>query len=1116
MSIALLGLVFTLFGCEKGRGAEPESAGFTLLQSDRTGLDFTNSPQLSEELNVFNYMYFYNGGGLAAGDFNNDGLPDLYFTANRDRNALYINQGDLRFREVTDIAGLAGQPGWTTGASVVDINQDGRLDIYVSQVSGYAGLTGHNQLYINEGVDEAGIPLFSESAQMYGLDQQGFGTQAVFFDYDGDGDLDCFQLNHSVHQNGTFGPRASFADEDRHPLAGDRLLRNDGLPDGKGNGGFTDVSAEAGIIGTALGYGLGVSVGDVNNDGWPDLYVGNDFHENDYLYINQGNGTFREALTEMLRHTSRFTMGVDLADINNDGYTDIFSLDMLPEDPIILKQSLAEDGYDVFRFKLGFGYNPQFSRNTLQLNNGDDTYSEIAAQAGIHATDWSWAPLFFDMDDDGHTDLFISNGIPRRMNDIDWINFKTQDNREQVAEGGEVPDDELDYVTKMPQIKLRNKFYRNSGKLHFQDLSDGVAGAVESYSNSAVYIDLDSDGDLDIVTNNIEDNPFIYRNDLRLKEAEQGDTTGAYLQLRFNGPEGNRNAVGASVIVYGKEKRQRFENYPARGFQSSAQAPLHLGLGDSGAVDSILVVWPDRTYTRIRPDEFNSSISVTYQPNLPLYDFSGIGLSFAGAELSDEAGPLGIRHRHVENQFVDFNREPLIPHMVSTEGPALAVGDITGDGLEDFFVGSAKRERSVFYVQTTRGVFQRMPVPEIEKDSIFEDVDAALADLDNDGDLDLIISAGGNEYEREHEPRRQRSYLNDGSGNFQRHDVLQDVFATASKVLPQDYDGDGLVDLVVTGRVVPNAYGETPKSYLFRNTGNLTFTDVTAEVAPTLSEMGRITDAEWADLNDDGNPDLVVAIEWGYVTALMNEDGRFIPKRLSEQTGWWTSLCVVDADQDGKLDVLAGNFGTNNKLQPDAQHPVRLRVNDFDGNGRQETVLTYFVGDRELPFANYAELVKQLPGLKKKYIYARDFARADPAELFGPSWEDAETLEIQSMVSVLLRQDNYGEFTSEPLPERLQWSSIHAIQQLPDQDDGTRFLVGGNFLNANIEMGWYDAGRLAVLTINRAGEMQVAYPEGAAFGQVRNMEAIELGDTERAYLVAFNNDSLRLYRDSVK
>ena len=1087
--------LFCLAGCGSS-GDDPEGLpeSFHLRTAATTGLTFTNSPPMDDTLNVFSYMYFYNGGGLASGDFDNDGLPDLYFTANRGPNALYLNEGNLKFREVTESAGVSGGTGWSTGAAVVDINQDGWLDIYVMQVSEYAGLQGHNELYVNQGLNSDGLPYFREAAAEFGLDQRGFGTHAVFFDYDGDGDLDCFQLNHSVHQNGTFGPRAQYDPARPHQLAGDRMLRND-------DGRFTDVTAEAGIISTALGYGLGVAVGDVNNDGLPDLYVGNDFHENDYLYLNQGNGTFRETLTSVMDHTSRFTMGVDVKDLDNDGFAEIFALDMLPEDPVILKQSLAEDGFSVFRFKLGYGYNPQFSRNTLQYNRGDGTFSEIAALAGVHATDWSWAPLFFDMDDDGLSDLFISNGIPRRMNDIDWINFKTQDNQVLAGGGSGKPGDELEYVEKMPQIKLRNKFYHNTGDLSFTDWSDRVGGAETSYSNAAVYVDLDGDGDLDVVTNNIEGSPFVYEN-----VAHQ---PGGYLNLRLQGPENNVNAIGASVIVYADSSRQRYEHYPGRGFQSSALGPLHLGLGDTTTIDSILVVWPDGTYQVVAPAGFNALRDVGYRTGLPSYDYSRLGRRPEALIMRDIAAERGIDVTHRENDFVDFNREPLIPHMVSAEGPALAVGDVNRDGRADFFIGSSKWEISRLYLQQADGTFRQGDDAVWRPDSVFEDVDAAFVDLEGDGDLDLVVAAGGNEFEKEQEPRKQRSYLNDGKGNFVRQDVLEGIYATASRVLASDLNGDGKPDLLLTGRVVPNHYGTVPRSYLLINQGNLTFTDETATLAPDLAEAGLVTDAALADLDDDGDPDLVLALEWGPVRILRNEDGRFVGEDATDKHGWWTSLAIEDVDADGDLDILAGNFGTNNKFRPTEAQPIRLRLNDFDGNGKRESILTYYVRGREIPFASYAELMKQLPKLKKEFIYARDFARATPAELFGrDAWDGAEELHIETMEHSLLEQQDDGSFVARPLPARLQWSSVHAIEPL--RDGSRSVLLGGNFLNANIEMGWYDAGRLSVIDFGTAGSAAVRTIGGLPPGQVRRIRRIGLADGTAAFLVAYNNGPLRL------
>ena len=1076
-----------------------ESFAFELLRQAQTGLTFKNTLTLTPEFNVFNYMYFYNGGGLAAGDFNGDGLIDLYFTSNQEDNALYLNDGDPRFREVTEAAGVMGQPGWATGASVVDINNDGLLDIYVSQVGDYLMLKGTNQLYVNQGNDADGVPTFRDEAAAYGLDLVGFGTQATFFDYDGDGDLDMYQLNHSLHQNGTFGKRKGLGEDD-HPLSGDKLLRNDG-------GTFTEVSRAAGIRSSVVGYGLGVATGDVNNDGWPDLYVANDFHENDYLYLNNRDGTFREVLTEQMQHTSRFAMGVDIGDINNDGRAEIFTLDMLPEDPTILKASLGEDGYDVFKFKLGFGYNPQFSRNTLQLNNGNGSFSEIGAFAGVHASDWSWGPLMFDMDHDGRRDLFVSNGIPRRMNDIDYINFKTNDELQYREAFNDIRDRELEMVEKMPEIKLRNKFYRNGGDLRFADLSDAVTGAAESYSGSSVYVDLDNDGDLDVVTNNIDDEPFVYRN----LTMEEGGAAGAMLRIRIEGSDQNRMGVGTTLLVFAGDERLRYEHYPTRGYQSSALGPLYAGIGDTSRVDSLLLVWPDRTYQRLTVGSYAAPLTVTWRAGLPTYDFARFEppANEASLPIRDVTAASGLGgYLHEENPFVDFNREPLIPHMVSAEGPAVATGDLNGDGRTDLFLGSSKRRRSAIYLQNADGTFTDRTPADLVRDSVFEDVDAVFVDLENDGDLDLVVAAGGNEYQKEQEPRLQRTYLNDGTGRLTREDVLPPLFLTASRVLAQDVNGDGLTDLFFAGRVVPWNYGKIPPSHLLINRGNNRFEDQTAELAPALATAGLVTDAAFSDLDGDGDPDLLLALEWGPVTVYRNDGGRFTPEPLTDDTGWWTSLLTGDFDGDGDVDVLAGNFGTNNKLQPSPDRPLRMYVNDFDGNEKLDQVLTYYVKGREIPFASHAELIKQMPALKKRYLYAQDMARDDLPTLFGrDELAAAERFEVTTLASTFFRQRADGTFTATPLPDAAQLSSIHALARLPAGDGGAaRVLFGGNFLKANIEMGWYDAGWVRALEFSAGGELRVRDLAGPAIrGAVRG-----IGTVDGRYLVVRNGEGVRL------
>ncbi|MBC6995576.1 VCBS repeat-containing protein [Lewinella lacunae] len=1090
-----------LVNCEPKNEAPASQPPFQLLRQAETGLDFRNTLTLSPEFNVFNYMYFYNGGGLAAGDFNQDGLIDLFFTSNMGENKMYLNEGQLKFRPVGAEAGLAGQSGWTTGASVVDINQDGLLDIYVSQVGNYLVLQGSNQLYVCQGI-ENGTPVFKDMAAEYGLDLVGFGTQATFFDYDLDGDLDLFQLNHSLHQNGTFGKRAGLKDAP-HPLSGDRLLRNDG-------GRFTDITASAGIISSVVGYGLGVAAGDINGDGWPDLYIGNDFHENDYLYLNNQDGTFREVLTEQIQHTSRFSMGVDIADLNNDGNAEILSLDMLPEDPVILKSSLGEDGFDVFKFKLGFGYNPQFSRNTLQLNNGDGSFSEIGAFAGIHATDWSWAPLFFDMDHDGLKDLFVSNGIPRRMNDIDYINFKTNDDLKFKESFNDINKDDLSYVDKMPEVKIKNKFYRNQANLRFEDLSEVVRNGAVSYSSSAIVADLDNDGDLDVVTNNIDDEPFVYEN---LINGQPG--RGHYLQLDLRGPTGNRNAIGASAIVYAAGSRKIYENYPVRGYQSSSAGPLHLGLGGVEDIDSILVVWPDRTYTRMPTVQYDTLLTVAWEAGLPAYDFSRRTVaSPAELALEDITQETGIDFFHEENPFVDFTREPLIPHMVSTEGPALAVGDVNGDGLDDFFVGSSKRFHSALYLQRPDGSFQQSDARAIYQDSIFEDVDAAFFDLENDGDLDLVVAAGGNEYFANQEPRGQRVYVNNGQGEFTRQAVFPDLFMTASRVLPADVNGDGLTDLFFAGRVVPRFYGEIPASYLFINLGNGQFEDRTADWSPELPAAGMVKDGQWVDLDQDGDQDLLLAVDWEPILLFQNEGDRFVRRELTTVAGWWNTVEAADFDGDGDLDILAGNLGANNKFKPTPQTPLSLYLNDFDGDEKLDQVLTYYVKGVEIPFASHSELMKQFPSMKKRYLFAQDMAKSSMDEIFGKDkLTKAKKIQVTQLESAYLANDGNGNFSTELLPDPLQYSTLGAAARMPAMENGgSTWLVGGNFKGSNIEMGWYDASTVQALTVSPEGVLGTQRLGNLRIdGEVRAIRPITVGGRP-AFLVARNNAALKLLR----
>ncbi len=1087
-----------LLSCAK-KNNETAQPAFRLLKKDATGLDFENVLHQSGEFNIFNYMYFFNGGGVGAGDFNNDGQTDLFFTSNMGQSKMFLNQGGLKFKDVTQETGISSPNGWTTGVSVVDINNDGLLDLYIGRLGEYQNIRGQNQLFVCKGI-ENGVPVYEDQAIRYNLDLVGFSTQAAFFDYDLDGDLDMFQLNHSLHQNGTFGQKKTFVGT-FHPLAGDKLMRND-------NGKFVNVTKEANINSTVIGYGLGIATGDLNNDGYPDIYIGNDFHENDYVYINQKDGTFKEMAGDLLMHTSQFSMGVDMGDVNNDGWTDVYSLDMLPEDPYILKSSLGEDTWDLYHFKLGFGYSYQFARNNLQLNNGDGTFSEIGLFAGVAATDWSWTPLLMDYDCDGYKDIFVSNGIPRRMNDVDFVKFQEDKGLLLRPNGITVDESELKVIDNMPKIKTPNKLFRNNGKLKFDDCTDQIKGGLPTFSNGAIYADLDNDGDLDLVVNNLEDEPFIYQNLLRENPpAHPSD----WLEIKFKGQPGNIDGIGTKLIIFKKDgTRQAEDFFPVRGYQSSALTPLYAGIGDGSQVDSILVVWPDLGYQKLASLQFNTRIELQWQAGLPRFDFSRLGLKKASPfAFEDVTRNSGLEFAHKENPFVEFNREPLIPNMVSSEGPALAVGDVNGDHLDDVFFGSAKREKSALYLQQPDGRFALRTPPEILQDSIFEDVDAVLVDIDNDQDLDLVIATGGNEFRAKDDPLKQRAYLNDGKGNFTRLTDFPDLYMTASCVLACDYNKDGLVDLFFGGRAIPWKYGLTPNSYLLENKGGGHFEIVTPTLAPDLQAAGFVKNGAWADLDQDGDQDLVLALEWDPLCVFLNNGGKFERKNLASGSGWWNFVLPYDFDGDGDVDLLAGNTGANSRLKPSPEQPVKLFVDDFDGNGQTETVMTYFVKGREIPFSNYEEMTKALPMIKKHYLLASNFAKASAADLLGKEKIDKSIVRTaDNFQSLYLENTGSGlNFTIHALPDELQWSTLNAATLVDLNSDGRKeVILGGNFYECNIEMGRYDNNYGNVLSIGKDGAMQVA-PLGALRikGQVRRIRPVTIKG-KVCFVLARNND----------
>lgn len=1075
---------------------------FQSLDAKKTGLNFTNKLTPSSSFNMFNYMYFYNGAGVGAGDFNNDGLTDIFFASNQGPNKIYLNQGKLKFKDVTKDAGIPEDGGWSTGVSIVDINNDGLLDIYVCRVGDYENLKSRNELLICKGIGKNGVPFYANEAKEYGIDFSGFSTQAAFFDYDQDGDLDMFLLNHTVHQNGSFAPRANFIGTYDN-LSGDRIFRND-------ENKFTDVTKETGINSSKISYGLGIAVSDIDLDGYPDVYIGNDFHENDYLYINQHNGTFKDEITQRTMHTSEFTMGVDVADVNNDAYPDIISMDMLPYDPYILKRSLGEDAYDVFNLKINYGYYYQYSRNNLQLNRRNGMFSEVGLYAGIYATDWSWSPLWMDFDNDGLKDLFVSNGIPKRLNDMDYVSFVSGDEIQQKIKTNSVEDKDMALIKKFPEIKLPNKFFHNNGNVSFEEIGGEVKDNVPSFSNGAVYADLDNDGDLDVVVNNIDEPVLLYENKSNDKRTED------YVDIHLKGDDKNINAVGAKIILFTNTGVRTYESYPVHGFMSSMEVPIHIGLMNT-KIDSAFLIWPDNTFQNISFSNQKKQVTYQYTKGLSSFNYKILTQHWQNNtdSVEDITKQVHLNYKHKENSFPEFDREPLIPHMLSAEGPALAVGDINHDGLDDIFLGSSKREKSVVFLQTKQGKFIKTEQPALDADRTYEDVDATWADVNNDSFPDLIVASGGNEFHDNDTMNAPRVYLNNGKGSLTKlAKAFADISLTASCVIPYDFNNDGFVDLFIGARTEPWNYGEVPQSYLLVNDKKGHFKDVTAQYNKELSHIGFVTNACWYDIDKDGDKDLLVTLEWGGVYAFINDQGKFITKQLTDKKGWWNFILPVDINNDGNIDFIAGNLGLNSRLKASEKEPVRMYYADFDNNGKKEQIVTYYLNGREIPFANKEELQRQIPVLKKRFLYAEDFAKASLEDMFGADkLKSAAVYSADYFANSVLINDGRLNFKLQPLPWQAQLTTYRDAATVDANDDGLPdILLSGNYYDNNIQAGRYDADFGSILLNKGQGNLAYEALNGLVIkGEVRHIKKIIIAN-KAAYILARNNDSTMVIR----
>ncbi len=1065
---------------------------FESLPSLKTNITFTNQLPQRENFNILYYIYYYNGGGVATGDINNDGLTDIYFTSNnKGANKLYLNKGDFEFEDITDKAAVAGNADWCSGVTMADVNGDGYLDMYVSAVSNVHGLQGHNQLFINNGNLS-----FTESAATYGLDFAGFSTQAAFFDYDRDGDLDCYLLNHSER------PHANIVDTSNRrkidTLSGDRLYRNDMNSTVKK---FTEVSKEAGIFQSSLGYGLGLAVADINNDGWDDIYVGNDFHENDYYYVNNGDGTFTETGAKVFGHYSRFSMGNDIADYNNDGQLDIITVDMLPADEKILKTYGSDENPDIYQLKLtDNGYQHQYSKNVLQRNNGSgSSFSETALLSGVSATDWSWAPLFADLDNDGKKDLFVSSGILQRPVDLDFIKFVSSLESQKRMTG----DNNLDKVAleKMPDGSSYPFLFKGYGDLQFKDVSeDWGTSKMKGFYTGAAYADLNNDGNLDLVISAINSPAVILKNNTPAKN-------NISISLKGNGM--NTFGIGAKAYLFTKSGLQYQQLMLTRGFQSSSDARLHFGLDSLSNIDSILVVWPNQKYQVLKNIPANKPLTVNEKDASVIFEYA----SFFPSDQSlfkDLTKQVSFPWKHLENNFDDFSFQYLIPHAQSTRGPKTAIADINGDGLDDIYTCGAKGQAGVIFIQQGNGYFLPVENKVFTDDALAEDVDAVFFDANGDQHPDLYVVSGGNEYTGNHPALADRLYINDGKGNFIKSKSLPGIFSNKSCVAFADIDNDGDVDIFVGTLADANAYGIPQTSHLLLNDGRGNFS-IAPQHKIALQNIGIVTAAAFNDINKDGWNDLIVTGEWMPIQIFINKNGKFQSTSINKSTGLWQTVLVDDVNGDGHADILAGNWGWNNKFWSGKNGPLKMYVGDFDNNGKTEQLLSYTLNGTEYPFLAKDEVERPLPLLRKHYLLYGDYAGVPMKEVFYGWIDTVKPFTAERLGSVICYGDGNGNFDIQDLPATLQMAPVFAFQKaFLNKEKEQAYVAGGNFFDVIPYEGRYDAQPLSIFSITRDNKIKHIPQQDLMNikGQIRDLKWIRMNDQRNLLMIARNNDSM--------
>lgn len=1077
---------------------------FSMLSSEETGIDFFNKVENQKNFNIFKYRNFYNGGGVAIGDINNDGLPDIYMTANMGKNRLFLNKGNLKFEDISEKAGIQGNKPWSTGVVMADINNDGLLDIYVSNAGNMEGNNHDNDLYINNG-----DLTFTESAEAYNLAKTGFSTQASFFDYDKDGDLDAYILNNSnipVSSLGYAEQREVRAQDwedvpDIFRGVGDMLLRND-------NGKFVDVSEEAGIYGSLIGFGLGVMVTDINKDLYPDIYISNDFYERDYLYINNQDGTFKEDIENWTSHLCLSAMGVDIADINNDGLNDIFITDMLPEGDQRVKSVMEFEGYNIFKLKQSKNFYQQYIQNTLQLNNGNGTFSEIAYHAGIAKTDWSWAGLLFDMDNDGLRDIYVTNGVNHDLTDLDFVDFFANEIMQKMALTGKK--ESIDsIINKMPVKPQSNYAYKNNGDLTFKNASNEWGLEVPGFSNGAAYGDLDNDGDLDLVVNNVNMQSFIYKNN------SETLTDHNFLRLKLVGDVQNKFAIGASVTLYYKNNIIVQEVMPVRGFQSSMDYTMAIGLGNQKAVDSLRVIWPDDRTQVFNNITSNQTLELKQNQATIVYQ---VPKKTKQKTLLQEVAKNNLTV-HKENKYQDFDNEGLTSKLLSQEGPAMAVGDINGDGNEDIFIGGAKGQTASIYFNKSKGVLEKSIQKEIDVDADAEDTAAAFFDVDNDGDLDLMVGNGGNQIS-EDKSYKARLYLNDGKGKFVKSPQnIPSSFNNISVIAPNDFDNDGDMDVFIGSRSVVGTFGINPNHIFLENNGDGTFTNATEKLAYDTKDTGMVTNAIWVDIDGDKKSDLITVSDWGTPIIYKNSGRRLskLTSNLDSISGWWGAIASEDLDKDGDVDLILGNQGSNVSYKATKQAPMKLWINDFDNNGTIEQITTQSFDGKDYPIHQKKEMTGQIVSLKKQNLKASDYAKRTMQELFPKEIiEKTIVKQCNTMQSVIAINNGAGKFTIKILPTRVQLSCICGITCSDINNDGHLDLImGGNNFEFRPQYSRLDASYGNVLLGD--GKMNFNWIDNNSSGffirdEIKHLKQFKDASGATYVIAAINNSQPKIFK----